>query len=81
MILQYFLWGLLIYFIYWFVFNFLVPVIRASRQIKRQVRDFQNRMQEQNGPEQQNTFATSKPSSAQRTSAGKGDYIDFEEVK
>ena len=80
MILQYLLWGLLIYFIYRFVFNFLVPVVRASRQIKRQVRDFNNRMQEQNQQAEQNTF-TPNNSSTQRTSANKGDYIDFEEVK
>jgi len=81
MILQYLLWGLLIYFVYRFVFNFLVPVVRASRQIKRQVRDFQSRMQEQNQQSQGPEHTPNNNSSAQRTTASKGDYIDFEEVK
>lgn len=79
MILRYILWGLLIYFLYKFVFEFIAPVFRASRQFRKQVRDFQNKMQEENhrrefSPNNNDSRTTANSSKA-------GDYIDYEEVK
>ena len=66
---------LALYIGYRFVFSFLLPFMRVSRQMKDQVRDFQNRMNpEQEAPEQPRSSSTS-------TSRKEGDYIDYEEVK
>lgn len=70
---------LLFYFAYRFIFNFIIPVVKATRQVKSQMREFQSKMQEQ----QQ---AAHTPSSAfvkttPNASVSKEDYIDFEEIK
>jgi hypothetical protein len=71
-------------FIYKFVFNFLVPVIKMSWRVRSQIKEFQRQHQQQD-PLQQNTAANNNgQSSANNTTASKpkaGDYIDFEEVK
>ncbi len=76
------LWILVGYFVYRFVFNFLVPIFRVSRQMKRQVREFQNHMQ---GQQQQYQGHSQQQASAQQHPAPPkekaGDYIDFEEIK
>jgi Sec-independent protein translocase protein TatA len=78
MIFRVLLWVLLAYFIYRFVFDFLVPLLTATRRFKKQVREFQNRAQQQQDPLQQQSSAdrqsTKPPEKA-------GDYIDFEELK
>lgn len=81
------LWILLGYFLYRFVVNFLIPVFKVSRQMKRQVRDFQSHMQaqqeqyQQQQPFQQGTNAQRQQSAATSPKEKSGDYIDFEEVK
>ena len=76
--LRYLLFGLLIYFLYRFIFNFVVPVTRATRDMKKKMTEFQNRMQEQqNGFRQQ----TAEPVKQQSGKAAEADYIEFEEVK
>ncbi|NCU04967.1 MAG: hypothetical protein GXC73_13360 [Chitinophagaceae bacterium] len=76
--LRYLLFGLLIYFLYRFIFNFVVPVTRATRDMKKKMTEFQTRMQEQqNGFQQQAAEPVKQPSSK----AAEADYIEFEEVK
>jgi hypothetical protein len=63
-----------------FIFNFVIPVARTARQMKKQMRDFQEKMNEQNqfhGNAQQTDAASPNTSQRRKT----GDYIDFEEVK
>ena len=78
MILRYILWALLAYFLYKFIFDFIVPLVRTSRQIKKQVNEFQSRMQQQQQEhvQQQNNFSKKESSTSKAD-----DYIDFEEVK
>lgn len=71
---------LLAYILYRFVFNFLIPVFITARQFKRQVREFQTRMQGEQ--EEPNGFrGSSTTSSSSSSKRDKGDYIEFEEVK
>lgn len=84
--LSVFLWILLGYFLYRFVFNFLVPIFRVSRQVKQQVRDFQNHMQAQQQQSYQHSNTAQRQPGASTTSSNSpkeksGDYIDFEEIK
>lgn len=85
MILKYFLWALLAYFLYRFIFNFIIPVFRASRDIKKQVNEFKSRMQEQQSGYQQADFnqasANAHSHTAKPTSSKEGDYIEFEEMR
>lgn len=79
MILRYILWAISAYILYKFIFDFIVPLVRTSRQIKRQVNEFQSRMQQQQQQEsvQQQSNFTKKETSTSKAD----DYIDFEEVK
>ena len=69
--------------LYKLVFDFIIPVYRSTKHVRRQVRDMQQHMQEQIRQQQQQQ----QPSQASPRAAepvrqrDKGDYIDFEEVK
>lgn len=70
--------AIVLYLLYRFIFNFLLPVVRTTRQVRQQFRN----MQENMGPQQ--GFEQSQPKQPSRPSSGKpsvGEYIDFEEVK
>ena len=73
---RYIFWAIAIYFLVRFIFNFVIPVYRATRQMKSQVRDFQQRMQEEKAPEDGFQQTPNNKSSVKE-----GDYIDFEEIK
>jgi hypothetical protein len=76
MFLKYLLLGLFLYFIFRFVFDFVIPVVRTTKQVKKQfdaVREQQQQFyQEQNKP---------TPSAKKSTVADQDDYLEFEEVK
>jgi chloramphenicol O-acetyltransferase len=71
-----------LYLLYKLVFDFIIPMVTTTKEVKKQFSDIQQKMQEQAGKFEQNaqnqrpTFNTppQKP-------ASKDDYIDFEEVK
>ncbi len=73
----------LFYLLYKLVFEFIIPVYRASKRMKDQVGEMQEKMRQQ----QQNealrkanvTQASAKSTSTHTPSSN--DYIDFEEVK
>lgn len=76
MLLKYIFYGLLIYFLYKFIFELVIPVGKATSQVKdkmREMQQMQQRQQEQFQQQQQQQQASTAPS--------KGDYIEFEEVK
>ena len=62
---------ILAYLGYQFIFKFLLPVMRATRQVKDQMRGFQSKMEEQQQDFQQPKEEKKKA----------GDYIDYEEIK
>ncbi len=80
-----FLYILLAYFLYKFVFNFLVPIIKMSWRVRSQVKEFQRQHQQQQDPLQQqqpdSTRASSSAGNPTATKPKSGEYIDFEEVK
>lgn len=75
--LKFILWSILIYGLIRFIFNFLIPVIRTASQMKKQVREFQDKMNTEN--QYYNNTQASQPKASPRPKAE--DYIDFEEVK
>jgi hypothetical protein len=81
-----FLYILLAIILYKIVFNFLVPVLKMSWRVRRQIKEFQRQhQQQQQSPFQQNTTTFSRPSQPANNAAAStpksGEYIDFEEVK
>lgn len=81
MILRFFFYAFLVYLLYKLIFDFILPVYRTTRQVKRGFREMQDRMyQQQNGgPHASQAGAVKQNSTTGRK--GDEDYIDFEEVK
>lgn len=72
------IYGILFYFLYKLIFDFIIPVSRATGQIKSKIRQAQ---QEQRRYQEQQQQADSQQQ-FQKTEAPKdAEYIDFEEVK
>jgi hypothetical protein len=71
--------GFLLYILYKFVFEFLVPVFNATRKIKKGFRDM--KQQASGNMNQQQANATNAPTSGEKKKEPIGDYIDFEEIK
>jgi Sec-independent protein translocase protein TatA len=73
----------LAYMLYQLVFNFILPVYRTTRQVKKGFREMQDRMNEQ--MQQQQGYGqqanASKPHIKTEQNNTEGEYIDFEEVK
>ena len=79
MIFKILFYGFLLYLAYKLIFNFIIPIYKTTRQVKRSFRDMQEQMQQRTDPyyqQPQNNASTQKASNG-----NKGDYIDFEEVK
>ncbi len=79
--LRYIIWAFILYWLFRFVFNFLIPVFKATRQMKQQMRAFQGKMEgQENVRESSSRHAGPEPQS-RRENQGTGDYIEFEEIK
>ena len=77
--IRFLLYALLAWFLYNLVFRLIIPVYKTTRQMKKKLREMNDRMQE----EQMKQQGFDQPSAAQKSSpvTRSGDYIDFEEVK
>lgn len=87
--------GIVLYLLYRFVFNFCLPIVRTTRQVRQQFRNVQETMRNQQGQQQGspqgNPFQQSQqPGHPNSNTFGKsppsntdglGEYIDFEEIK
>jgi len=67
-------WGLVIYLIYKFVWELVVPVSKATSQMQEKIKEMQERQARQN-----NNAAKSQPKEDHSSTAG--EYIDYEEIK
>ena len=80
MILSFLFYAFLVYVLFKLVVNFVIPIYKTTKRVKKSFREMQQKMQEaQNGaadgyPSSHN----GKPGEEQKPL---GDYIDFEEVK
>jgi type II secretory pathway component PulM len=93
---KYILLGFTIYFAYRFIVNFLIPVVKTTRQVKKQfdsVREQQAYQQQQTNNQQQayqqqannqqKAYQQQAQASASKksTKASDEDYLEFEEIK
>ncbi|RNI38739.1 hypothetical protein EFY79_03495 [Hanamia caeni] len=67
----------LLYLLYKFIFDFIIPVYQSSKKIKKQFGEMQEKMQN----DLRNYKNQQAPPRQETTSTKEGDYIDFEEVK
>ncbi len=65
---------LLLYFLYKLIFDFIIPVSKASAQVRSKVNQMNQQQQQQQYTRQQSTDKT-------HTRPPSDDYIDFEEIK
>ncbi len=72
----------LIYVFYKLIFDFIIPVYRSSKKIKKQFGEMQSKMQSSmNSFQNQQKPSQHKPSQPEFPVEKEGDYIEFEEVK
>jgi hypothetical protein len=69
----------LLYLLYKFIFDFIIPVYQSSKKIKKQFGEMQEKMQSDLKNYQNQT--QQKASGPEPSPKKEGDYIDFEEIK
>jgi uncharacterized protein YneF (UPF0154 family) len=74
------LYAFLIYIAYRFVFGFIIPVYRTMKQVKKQFREMNDRMNEY-VQQQEKQFNQTQEQQPQQPQERKGDYVEFEEIK
>jgi hypothetical protein len=78
--IKFIFYGFLVYLLQKLVFELVVPVNKASKQMREKLHQMQEQQRFQQ--EQAQTQAKAEPVSAAKTSASTNkDYIEFEEVK
>lgn len=83
----YILYALLAWFLYNLVFKFIIPIYRASRQVKQQFRQMQDQFQQaarqQQGQQSTGgqTVVDANPPAKKTAPQSSDDYLEFEEVK
>jgi len=73
--LRYIILGFVIYFLYRFVFELVIPVYRTTKQVKKQF-DSVKQQHAADNP----TARSSQQQKASKPSINKDDYIEFEEL-
>jgi hypothetical protein len=71
-------YAFLIYLAYRLIFDFIIPVYRTTKKVKKGFREMQERMKQHAAPFQD---AGAVQQNAGKNKSAVGDYIDFEEVK
>ena len=71
------------YLLYKLIFEFIIPVYNASKRMKDQVSQMQQKMQEEQQRQQfeRNGYVKSNNSNPTPEKTSDKDYIDYEEVK
>ena len=84
--------AIVLYLLYRFVFNFVVPIARTTRQVRQQFRNMQEMHNQQDpfqgtngnhetyGRQSHGSSASAQPKKPASNDKG-GEYIDFEEIK
>lgn len=77
------LYGILLYLLYKFVFELVIPVSKATTQVKDKLKEMQEQQlrQQQQYQQQQAQAAQAQAQQAKQADSKASDYIDFEEVK
>lgn len=71
------IYGFLIYLLYKFIFELVIPVSKATSQVKDKIKE----MQEQHNAQQEYRNQQTQAQQTEVPKPKRDDYIDFEEVK
>jgi hypothetical protein len=74
------IYGFLIYLLYKFIFELVIPVSKATTQVKDKLREMQQMQEQQNARDQYTHKATSAESNSAPPKKS-DDYIEFEDLK
>ena len=80
MILSFLFYAFLLYVLFKLVVNFILPVYRTTKQVKKSFREMHQKMQEHQ-QQQSAAYQQQANQSYPKKQEPLGDYIDFEEVK
>lgn len=69
-----------LYLLYKLIFDFIIPVVKTTKQVKKQFGDMNARMQEKMNEQQQQPTTFSNSVKSTPASGKNDDYIEFEEV-
>ncbi len=69
----------LVYILFKFIFELLIPAAKVAGQVKKQMSAMQEQMEGFKAQQQQNRAPSAKPNTEKKAHSA-GDYIDFEEV-
>ena len=72
------LYGFLIYLLYKFIFDLVIPITKATSQVKDKLREMEEQQRTQQYQQQQPVAPQQTP---EATKKKEGDYIEYEEVK
>lgn len=81
---RFILWGFLIYVAYKFITEWVLPIGKATRDMKSKVQEMQDRQrafEQQQAASRQQEAAFRQRRTEPTEQKSSGDYIDFEEVK
>ena len=81
---KFLIYGFLIYVIFKFITEWVLPVGKATREMKAKVQEMQDRQhafEQQQAASQRQEEALKNRQTQQGENRSSGDYIDFEEVK
>lgn len=77
----YVLLGLLAFILFRFIFRFVIPVYRATKQVRKKFREFETRQQEEVQQEEGFNPNNGTPPKKERPKSDRDkDYIEFEEI-
>ena len=69
-----------VYILYKFIFDFIIPVYKTSKQVKQKMNDMNNRMHRDQNKPVNDQFSRPQTNDGDIKRA-KEDYIDYEEIK
>jgi Sec-independent protein translocase protein TatA len=83
MLLKILLWGIVIYYLYKFVFGVVVPVSKTAGEMKQKMNEMQKAQEQflKQQKQQQEQFQQQQQTAQDNLKPKKGDYIEFEEIK
>ncbi len=74
-------YGLVVYLIYKLVFEFVIPVSKASNQMREKLQQMQEQQRFQQQQARTQSQPKAEPVASTKTAASDKDYIEFEEIK
>ena len=78
-ILRFLFYAFLLYLAFRLVFDFIIPVYKTTKRVRKGFREMQNRMNQHTEQYQQQENYPKQNQTNNKTETG--DYIDFEEIK